>query len=132
MSTLVLAFLRVVGITVVLEAQAASLVHACGRVVALCFIFSLASCVKSKDVVRYERVAYTSRVGWRGEILAVEDAVDTEMARICVLARIGHNLETIAVNEGEPVGEEPVAAFSSTAGTSRAGNDGLFALRCRY
>lgn len=87
---------------------------------------------KSKDIVKYGRIAYTSRVGWRGEILAVEDAVDAEMARICVLARIGHNLESIAVNEGELVGEEPIAAFSSTAGTSGAGNDSLLALRYRY
>lgn len=132
MSTLVLTFLGVVGIIVVLEAQTASLVHASRRVVALCFIVSRASCAKSKDIVKYGRVTYTSRVGWRGEIFAVEDAVDAEMARICVLARIGHNLESIAVDEGEPIGEEPIAAFSSTAGTSGAGNDSLLALRYRY
>lgn len=51
------------------------------------------------------------------------------MTGVCILASIGHNLGTIAVNEGEPIREEPIAAFSSTTATSRAGDDSLLALQ---
>lgn len=54
------------------------------------------------------------------------------MSRIRVLASIGHNLDTIAVNEAEPIREEPIAAFSGTAATSGAGDDSLLALQHQY
>lgn len=51
------------------------------------------------------------------------------MTRVCVLASVGHDLGTIAVNEGEPIGEEPIAAFPGTAATSGTWDDSFLALR---
>lgn len=50
------------------------------------------------------------------------------MTRVCVLASVGHDLGTIAVNEGEPIGEEPIAAFTGTAATSGTWDDSFLAL----
>lgn len=128
MSALILSLLRIIGIIVVLEAQAASLIHACRRIIALCFLVSGVSYAKVMTR-KNRRSTYTSSISWRGEVLAVEDTVGAEMARICVLASIGHDLDTIAINEAESIREEPITAFSSTAASTGAGDDSLLALQ---
>lgn len=80
-------------------------------------------------MIQHRRDTYTSRIGWRGEILAVEYAVGAKVTRVCILASIWHDLGTIAVNEGKPIREETVAAFSGTTTASGTGDDSLLALR---
>lgn len=80
-------------------------------------------------MTQHRRDTHTSGIGWRGEVFAIEYAVGAKVTRVCVFASIWHDLGTIAVNEGEPIRKETVAAFSGTAATSGTGNDSLLALR---
>lgn len=75
------------------------------------------------------RGTYTSRIGWRGQILAVEDTVDAVVTRVCIFTSVRRDFHTIAINERELIGEESVAAFSSTTAAAGVGNDSLLALR---
>lgn len=56
MSTLILSLLRIIGIIVVLEAQTASLVHACRRIVALWSLVSRVFCATQMTRGKIEEV----------------------------------------------------------------------------